>query len=654
MVVQVAQWFIDILQTSPVKEVQSPTHEDPPSPVKGEYEPTTLIPIRELLEAKRQAKELEWQKTLETMIQAFSHEKQAPSEEESSEHYLNLRLMRILGSCDDNLVAALTASPLSVQEVSDILSNRGLNRAVSQHAEELHRDLRACCYEPYAFSQAYSAFKSKYLAFASLIEAAENNINYDPETYAKAIWSAFGELVEHPAYLLMRCDDSHWIIRRLHTFALGSQAYCESSAAINALGEAIQIKAQIKRTDSFQDMLLTARTTAANAGFLVNDPPEGSLSTSLVKAKKIALTFINFLRAQIPLSRTLKVVAGDVHEQFFAEVRHYRIRQDNLPGVYYCETFSSDEQSSVRMRVLLQATPTQGAKVMPEFRAMLQAVENRQLDDRADDPYPARSVVYTNLQNKYEGNEGLQSEELMELNDLYPTVFRGITICSKCLAKAPFDEQLPQKMVKILLSDQSFTLKKTTGESNYYFPPSERKKWSRVLPQIVHKAYKVIENDYLVPTEAKTQSFRKLVNSCIIRYLEVEDATSHFSAGRKLEALIIRSCAVCTDRGPDEHSTQLLLTGGKLDVIARLHIANGPNRKGRLPILEKVQETATFGTKWTRRTGPKLLYGSIGVEMFKRHKITTSLLVSPGLHPKALREPVDTIITRQIVPKKLF
>ncbi len=651
MVVHVVRWFTAFLvetaptgvQKSTVEQVAAaalPVKNPEHSPVKGEETPRIIIPVQHLLDTKAQAKKLEWQTTLDAIISSFGTLDFEVDPPKNASIYLAQRLERILGRADKKLVNEF----LQTDDVEAFLKKHGLSKAIELHAHELLFERHCCFSEENSFEDQYYEFEAKFLGFKTLVAKAAKHGSCDPETFSKAIWSHFRELLEHPAYKLMRCDESNDIIRRLHDLAIGAHAYTESIRSYQLLGDEIQKASYFQRSESFSDILSTSRLTAAESGFLVNDPPSG-FRTSLAKARQVIATFFGCITARIPYSRTASVVATEIDELFFATQKDYR-SHGNLPSHYYTETFSDDSGGEVDMRVIMHASPTKGGKIVPEFLALLQAIENGTRS--------TKSYVYTNLQNRFEGNERWQSEALMKLNERFPTAFYGITLNSDGLDTLPFDENLPEKMLKVLLSEQSFTLHKTSGASNYYFPPHEKEKWHDTLTTIVKNAYKVIQNDKHIDDEYRTQSCWELVNSDIIRYREVEAAANALNKGKKSEILVGRSCIVCVDRGPKEHSKQLVLLGADLKACAAIHLARGPEAKGRLPVDKRVKEAGRFLKSILFRKILTEHFRKIGLNLLKQKNIHSSEIRSPGLPVTYLRSPSRIEFSEPSVRRKIF
>ena len=79
------------------------------------------------------------------------------------------------------------------------------------------------------------------------------------------------------------------------------------------------------------------------------------------------------------------------------------------------------------MRTASAASPACGSNIVPEFLALLQALENQHFDPLNAHPYQYTKVAYSNLQSKKGETEGLQTYALMKLNTQYPFSFSGIT-----------------------------------------------------------------------------------------------------------------------------------------------------------------------------------------------------------------------------------
>ncbi len=617
----------------------SPEHEH--SPVRRKTSNRTIVYIPELHKIRDEAKFDEFKRSLEAIINAFNTQATTPNElyallekpTKPPEYYLKLRLHYILEALhaqgpQANEPINLLKTKTIVEELSTILTSNtctltqaslqavlephfkdsGLEKyhaLLSYHANELYNELTHCFSTSTSFTKEYAALKAKVTHLAELIIGSAYYLESDPKSRTKAILQTLRQALQMPAYLLMRCEEENPCISLLHAVVIGSFAHSETVPSYLKLGKAIADKATIKRVDSLGDILTATRDAAANAGFVENDPlvndyavsqaaerllPE-AVAITISKITDIASIGITFLRAGISPFQTIQAIAEYAQAYFCATSKDYRGIYDNLPGALYEETFSNKQGATTTLRVIVSPSPAQGATVLPEFHALLQALQNRRMNPTTEMAYPYTYFTYTNLQNRFGGHEGLQTNALMKLNALYPFSFDAITLSADPLAGCnTFDESIMQKMRAVLLADQSYTLENLNVKSNYYFQPKDKETLIEAFDLIITKAYTLVNQQNQIPPEKKVGVFCDLVHLGIIRYKETKTASSFMQSSGNASVLASRICAVCVDRGMMINSELLYLTGHKARVTAEIDIGRGILSKKRLPLEKRVKQ----------------------------------------------------------------
>ncbi len=613
----------DFSQATRVEQVasgaKSPTDR---SPVRHNHPPRlNVVHDTELHAISKEAKTLEWKLTLEGIKQAYSVvcngvDFSCEPSVGNRLYYFELRVGRILQKlyAVHGLEHPKDLAEQGLRLAYDLVANvRRLNEdqvenkllpfftaskldgnksLLKHHAKELYSELRGCFYHKTSFDYAVAEFNDEVSKVVELLETAGIALDSDPETHVTAILLAIRKALQTSGYNLMRCDESHPYVRLLHTIAIASFAHAETVPAYLRLGKAICDKAPIPRSQSFGTFLYNAREFAANSGFLEDDPQE-TFVTKIQKLKKVAEVGINSLRSGMPLFQTVDIMHSHARAFFRASVKDHKAYYGNNPGAYYQERLTLPGKKEVAMRVVLSASPALGSTVLPEFRALLQGIENRSLD--RSHPYPYQLLVYSNMQKRYEETEDAQTMALMEQNEIYPCSFAGSTISVEPIKAETFNPDVKKVLLDELLAESSYTLdiQDRASASKYYFMPSMREIWKEVHPKIVDMAYKLVEDAQGKDLE-KLAALKPIVNLGIVRFFEVYKAhmlSQTQDTNKASQMMLFRNCRAGVDRALMFNNQFLYILDPDATSITQATLGRSINDKGRLQT-----ETATKAT----------------------------------------------------------
>jgi hypothetical protein len=243
------------------------------------------------------------------------------------------------------------------------------------------------------------------------------------------------------------------------------------------------------------------------------------------------------------------------------------------------------------MRVCISGAPANGSEIVPEFKALLQALENRsvQLDQR-DIPYPYVFLTYTNLQSRFDGprDESLQTDAIMRLTDRYPLSFKGITIDLDPIKDATaLNEELKNKLKFILLSDQTFSLDRVEGiKTNYFLTPTDKEAWKKFISHIINKSYSHVKSRRDIALTNKARAFIHHVNLGIVRFFETSKARQLLVPGQTRKMMTKRLCRRGSDRAMFFNGAFAYIIGQRVEFVALTILARSLLTSGRL-ILEK-------------------------------------------------------------------
>ncbi len=611
------------------------------SPIRGKSNlQRSIVRIPELDQAKDLAKKLEWKLSLQAMINGFDLAVESISQftlktslpSRSPNDFLQLRILRMLKSIqslkndrtvkpkasdliqETKKLAALLQNDVRRLTVESIASHiapyfLACNLAdntflLDQYASELFIELSSCFYHVDSFENAYANLRKDVLTLVDLLDGSKSHLDTDPKSRAKAILMILRFALHQPAYSLMCCDETDPMISFLHSIVVSSFAHSETLPAYIQLGRPIRQKAEsiIKRIDSLGDILISSRNVAANAGFPEDDPlvndryvskaavrilPE-HMAITISKITDIISVGANFICARISPFLTLHAIVNHIQAYFLDTSKDYIGFYDNLDCALYEENFTGLHNAAVSLRVIIGSSPAQGSKVHPEFSALLQAMEN-------GGALGYKKLIYTNLQKRFEGSEGLQTDALMHLNERYPFSFEAITLGTDPLPKCDtFDASIKNKMLTTLLSEQSFTLKDLSVKSNYYFPAKSKATLKHVFSFIVNKAFDLVNKQDEIEPSRKVGIFCDFVHLGIIRHREAVLVATYMRNGGHEKLLSSRNCAACTDRGMMVNSEFMHLLDNKPEATAEIDIGRSILAKKRLILENRAKQIGIF------------------------------------------------------------
>lgn len=672
------------------------------SPVRRKTKQRTIERIPELDKAHEDAKKLEWKLSLQTMCDAFKNleidhkdELDAGTLHRSPVEFLTIRIARLLNQLhslkkSEPISEYSSTALLKAKQLAELLTKdvRKLNKKavlevlrpyfaeagledntqlLQKHATELYQELFSCFHSGRSFVSEYRDLQVDVAELRELLNTSPQYLDIDPASRTNAILMQLRQALARPAYALMRCDEGNPIIHFLHTLVLASFSHSETLSAYVLLGKAIYdtAKSQIKRIDSLGDILISAREVAANAGFPEDDPlvntwvisqtaervlPE-KMASSISKVMDVVGVGFYWLAAGVSVRQTAKAVLNYTKALFFENEKDYRAHYGNLPSALYIEKFTGENDASVTLRVIIGPSPAQGSTVHREFHALLQALENRHFNPVENDPFPYKFLTYTNLQNRFGGAEGRQTNAIMDLIERYPISFDAITLSADPLPNCPvFDESVKQKMLDVLSSDQSFTLENLTAKSNYYFPASSREHWRAIFHTIVEGAYQFVVNNIEIADSKKVAVFCDLVHLSIIRYRESATVAKFMEAGHNNQILASRICAVCVDRGMMVNSELMYLLDRKAQLTAQIDLGRGILAKKRLPLEKRVSQIGVLAHN--KQLNSRILQFLDGI-----HKLATQdmSIRSAGIsYPGYLQEQLPNDATPPTKRKLIF
>ncbi|MCE5293236.1 MAG: hypothetical protein LLF94_01310 [Chlamydiales bacterium] len=621
--------IVDSKVESAKKLVLSTSSHETHSPIRHSGPKRAIVRVPELDSALAFAKLDEAKRSLQAFIDASNLQKAhflaTAHTPKSALEYLEIRVRAIVDSLgrqkevdgQDTLVTGFITALTSKSErisreyiqthllpIFTAFGMQNSTRLMQEYTHELFYEYSACLRFTTSFAKSYAKLTSDVLSLIRLIDESEKYIDVDPATRIEAILVNLRGVLETPAYGLMRADESNACIRYLHTLVLGSTAHAENLSSSLHLGRAFceEAKDKIHRVNSLGDIIINARETAVSAGFLEDD---ATISDNVVartaerylpitcaemisKVTDVVAVYAKFKKAGIPLKDAIVATARHAKAYFYEESRDYRGIYGNRPTALYVENLQSTNGNNVSLRAIVGASPATGFYVQPEFRAQLQAIENRAKNHDDDLPYKYTSVVFTNMQERFHGRkcESEQSEALMYLNERYTSI-RASTLPADPLAGyKKYEESLKNILLKQLQSDQAFTLEILDISTNYYFDKKYKERLLQVFPLLVDKAYAIIDQQTDISSEKKIAKFGDLVNLCITRYLEI--------LGDEKSKLVFRNCSVTSDRAWMLNCEMLHALNKKAQVTARIAVSRSNLTKRRLSLKKRIERIASF------------------------------------------------------------
>ncbi|MBS0654219.1 MAG: hypothetical protein JSR46_00435 [Verrucomicrobia bacterium] len=381
---------------------------------------------------------------------------------------------------------------------------------------------------------------------ASLVKELQS----DETSYRKVLF-ALREALEQPTYHFLKQDHKHPLIRFLHTLCLASYAGAPLVDCYKQIGDHLadltcQELIQEGTRFPFHQFLAASRTVAKKAGLIDNDytlwyalnHPRELISAITSKSWGRGLSYFKKFDP--------KGFAGNIPGAFFEEELTFR-----------------DHSTKVVARTIYSPTPSLGEGIVPEAKAMLQAMENHHSlapDELQNEQCPYLAWVYVNLQNLTSSHERRRSLSLMRLTEQYPHSFFAITVTQDAgLYSEKNASHMLERMQQSLLDDDNFTLE--GGKNGYCFPcrtDTEKEQWKEVLTRITELAFNLMDdaNNSVV--------FCELVTLAIVRYFHLRCGLSLAQLrprDEQISYLVTSACKESIDRGGKINALLLLGKG---------------------------------------------------------------------------------------------
>lgn len=228
--------------------------------------------------------------------------------------------------------------------------------------------------------------------------------------------------------------------------------------------------------------------------------------------------------------------------------------QRNTPGALF-DTKMALRCATVNARTVALSAPTIGSQVSPEFRAALQALENRQY---SDNPHDCVTWAYTNLQNMNYIPERTSSITLMKLQQEFPLSFRAITL-PQSLPMAP-NEDFSEHDVRHHLSLLFETTTTYGNKAGYFLPQPFLRLQGATIKAIAYRAFHIVaRHTPTLPPEVLKVAYQKLFHIGLIRLHEADTYAQTAARLKQPTITAIRStiCASCIDRGGEMNTAFL-------------------------------------------------------------------------------------------------
>jgi hypothetical protein len=286
---------------------------------------------------------------------------------------------------------------------------------------------------------------------------------YDPPEGAeglgdrnRAILLSLRSVCASPLYDALRCTNGHPFTDLVHSLVLRQYTNTDMQQNFERLGQ--QLNAE-KKPLSQRVQMTWDRLSKAGMG------PTAWTSLVHYKFTQILGIVVSFIAAKIARLFSLSWLAKWAGDE--------RTIGGNTPDVIF-----EERKGAWTVRTVALAAPTLAVGPSPEFRAVLQALENNQYGHNDD----FVSWSYTNLQNLFQRSEHESSTTLSALAVEFPLSFRSITL-PQFVSPAPqveFSEHDVQHHLSLIfnpLTTQPASLRRSSPEDvGYYFPPAFLKK----------------------------------------------------------------------------------------------------------------------------------------------------------------------------------
>jgi hypothetical protein len=349
--------------------------------------------------------------------------------------------------------------------------------------------------------------------------------------HAKQIIFSLRKALSCDYYKKNKYDESNSVIHFLHELAAASFIEAPVFRAYRQVGDAIS--KLTPKASQFVDFYHFSRQAAKRAGVIENDISFGYLAKyfSLAIGSLVSMAWFR------PIKTLFHLADYDPHG-----------RLENTSGAFFEEEFEG-EKKRYSLRAFITATPSVNDALSPEALALLQAMENRNLEDKVTTS--PTMWIYINLQNMASPSEGIRAREILEAQKSYPHAFRPISIAADTHLylhpdhREPFDEKFLETLIASLIRPTNFSYEDRMGaqDSGYFFPDPD---WVEILPEIARAAYRLVTEcggEKFSPYERKI-ALHELTHLGIIRWHMLRSLEE--SGGRALFSI---ACKEGIDRG---------------------------------------------------------------------------------------------------------
>lgn len=375
--------------------------------------------------------------------------------------------------------------------------------------------------------------------------------------------------LHNPAYQALKMDESNPSVRFLHDLCLASYS---DSAAIDAYRH---IGEETLKLYGKEESPLSGKLRGLFAGFEAGGVATSNFEVIFNRMKNFTAEIgqaVHAILSNIPVFLHLPRILQELFPQ-----EDQRIAYENNPGALYTEKLRSHGKT-VQAHTVYTPGPTVGFEGSPEFRATLQAMENRQHFRLSKEDTPFLGWFFSNLQNIASILENPQSVGLMQLIEEFPDSYGGITLAQDTPMMRGVDDEkrvlestYREAFFQSLIHPDNYTLRhrKTHPGGGYYFPipPNQRLEWEKAIKTIVEDAYRTMEPYASLPPKTVLSTFRDLAHLGIMSHYQkmfvdrlAEKATGDFQI---LESHICRSGI---DRG-GEINAELLFASPPKDSL---------------------------------------------------------------------------------------
>ncbi|MBS0634222.1 MAG: hypothetical protein JSR37_02010 [Verrucomicrobia bacterium] len=536
--------------------VQSPQEH---SPVRHKTANRHVVHDPELHEQLNTAKKLEWSLSLQPLVEVAEEgivDDQTVPDLKTALHNRIARIATSITMPVEDVMNALLAGNDPASVLGEYCDNEKL---VEQYALELTLG---------SFEENYRLLNAQ---VNNLLDFIRESRHYSEEHIAcrvKVILVMLRVALRNPAYQLLSCDEQNPLVRVLHELVMSSYVKSETLPAYMQFGQAVYNKTRIHRINSLGDILHSMRETAANSGILEDDKlvndwciskfAEAYLSEHIaVKISRFldgAELFYNCMNAGVSFEQVWHVIA---HQAYAHQPSKDHRLLGNLSGVLYDERFTGQKESNCTVRVVIGASPVSGASIQPEFLALLQAIENRNVAPDETLLFPhVINLVYTNFEP--------ETKDVWDwLNMRYPHSVDAITL-------------LPNKIKAETLDD---TVKEQVKRDLAYLKLQD-------LDWIVEDAFDA--------AAGRVDRFCHLVRTGIIRHREAQCAARSMEQDNDAMVVSMRICRAGVDRAMMVNNIMLTATTENPAQVSKAAIGRAVLGKGRAPLEEHVVQAGIF------------------------------------------------------------